>query len=211
MEDSNKGQRRKKFSWICKFLLTLYPELQLYSKTVKWTEGQERVEIGWRTLTSIWRTQRQDNKLTSSLPAKEGRKIQSRNRHFRTCNRRSNIPRTRWEMETNSISIKDNATNGKELWNIQQGTTSNSRSFDKVETISVGHYGTLWSLDGPWKLKVFPRASQTKQMTSSVVLEVIRLQFHSATYPRQDKYKGRYSFKKKSDQHERRQQRYPDA
>ena len=171
MEDSNKGQRCKKFSWICKFLLTLYPELQSYSKTVKWTEGQERVEIEWRTLTSIWRTQRQDN----------------------------------------SISIEDNATSRKELWNLQQGTTSNSRSFDKVETISVGHYGTLWSLDGPWKLKVFPRASQTKQMTSLVVLEVIRLQFHSATYPRQDKYKGRYSFKKKSDQHERRQRRHPDA
>ncbi len=62
MEDSNKYQGYGKFSWICKFLSMLYPELQSYSKTVKWTEEQERVEIGWRTSMSIWRTQRQDNK-----------------------------------------------------------------------------------------------------------------------------------------------------
>jgi len=86
---------------------------------------------------------RQDNKSTSSLPAEEERKIQSRNRCLRTHNRRSTISRTRWKMETNSIFIKDNATSRKELQNLQQGTTSNSRSFDKVETISVGHYGTL--------------------------------------------------------------------
>ena len=58
MEDSNEGQGYGKFPWICKFLLTLYSELQSYSKTVKWTEGQERVEIGGRTSMSIWRTQR---------------------------------------------------------------------------------------------------------------------------------------------------------
>ena len=159
MEDSNKGQGHGKFSWICKFLSMLYPELQSYSKAVKRTKGEERMEMGWRTLTSIWGTQRQDNKSTSSLLTKEGRKIPNRNKCLRTCNRRSTISRTRWEMETNSISIKDNATSGKELWNLQQGTTSNSRSFDEMETISVGCYGTLWSLDGPWKLKVFLRAS----------------------------------------------------
>ncbi len=136
MENSNKGQGCGKFPWICKFLLMLYSELQLYNKTIKWTEGQERVEMGWRT-------QRQDNKLTSSLPTEEGRKIQSRNKCFRICNRRSTISRTRWEMETNSISIENNATSRKELWNLWQRTTSNSRSIDKVETISVGCYKTL--------------------------------------------------------------------
>ena len=92
MEDSKEGQRYRKFSWICKFLLMLYPELQSYSKAVKWTEGQERIE--WRTSTSIWGTQRQDNKSTSYLLTEEGRKIQSRNGCHRTCNR-STIPRTR--------------------------------------------------------------------------------------------------------------------
>jgi len=64
---------------------------------------------------SIQGTQRQDNELTSSLPTEERRKIQSRNRYLRICNRRGTISRTRWEMETNRISIKDDATSGKEL------------------------------------------------------------------------------------------------
>ena len=102
-------------------------------------------------------------------------------------------------METNNISIEDDTTSRKKLQNIWQGTTSNSRSFDEMEAISVGHYETLESLDRPWKLKVFLRASQNKQMTSSVVLEVTRLWLHSAIYSRQDKYKGRYSFKERSD------------
>ena len=49
MEYANKGQGCKKFSWICKLLLMLYPELQPYSKTIKWIEGQERMEMEWRT------------------------------------------------------------------------------------------------------------------------------------------------------------------
>jgi len=71
--------------------------------------------MGQRTSTSIRGTQRQDNKSTSSLPAEEERKIQSRNGCIRTHNRRSTIPRTRWEMETNSISIEDDATSKKKL------------------------------------------------------------------------------------------------
>jgi len=46
-------------------------------------------------------------------------------------------------METNSISIKNNITSRKKLQNLQQGTTGNSRSFDEIETILVGHHGTL--------------------------------------------------------------------
>ena len=64
---------------------------------------------------SIQGTQKQDNKLTSSLPTEEKRKIQNRNKCLRTYNRRSTIPRTRWEMETNNIPIEDDATSRKEL------------------------------------------------------------------------------------------------
>jgi len=71
--------------------------------------------MGGRISTSIWKTQKQNNKSTSSLPAKEERKIQSRNRCLRTYNRRSTIPRTRQEMETNSIPIEDDATSRKKL------------------------------------------------------------------------------------------------
>jgi len=49
-----------------------------------------------------------------SLPKRE-EKFLSRNRCFRTCYRRSTIPGTRRKIETNSISIKDNATSRKEL------------------------------------------------------------------------------------------------
>jgi len=64
---------------------------------------------------SIQGTQKQDNKSTGSLPTEEGRKIQNRNGCLRIHNRRSTILRTRWEMETNSISIKNDATSRKEL------------------------------------------------------------------------------------------------
>jgi len=64
---------------------------------------------------SIQGTQEQDNELTGSLPAEEKRKIQSRDECFRTCNRRSTVSGTRWEMKTNSIFIKDDTTSGKKL------------------------------------------------------------------------------------------------
>ena len=75
-------------------------------------------------------------------------------------------------METNSVSVKDNTTGRKKLWNLWQGATSNSKSSDQVETIPVEHYRTFWSLDRSWKLKVFLRALQVKWTTSSIVLEV---------------------------------------
>ena len=46
-------------------------------------------------------------------------------------------------------------------------------------------------------------------MTSSMVLEVARLQLYIETYTRKDKHEGRHSFKKGSSEHERRQQRCP--
>jgi len=35
MKDANKSQGCGEFSGICKFLLEIYPEFQLYSKTIK--------------------------------------------------------------------------------------------------------------------------------------------------------------------------------
>ena len=112
-------------------------------------------------------------------------------------------------METNSVSVKDDATGRKKLWNLRQEATSNSRSFDQVETIPVGHYKTFWCLDRSQKLKVFPRASQVKWMTSLMVLEVIRLRLYVEAYTGKDKHKGRYPFKKELSEYKRRQQRCP--
>jgi len=52
-------------------------------------------------------------------------------------------------METDSIFIKNNATSRKKLWNLQQGTTGNYRSFNKMEIISTRHNETIWNLDRP--------------------------------------------------------------
>ena len=50
-------------------------------------------------------------------------------------------------METNSVFIQNDITSGKELQDIQQGTTGHCGSFDKVETIFTGHYRKVQSLD----------------------------------------------------------------
>ena len=128
MKDTNKGQRCRKLPRVCKFLLIVHLKLQPHSKTIERTKRQEGLEMGGRTLESIQGTQREDNKSTGTSPTQKRRKVQSRNRYIRTQHRRSTILRTRWEMETNSIFIKDNATSGKELQNLQQRTTGNSRS-----------------------------------------------------------------------------------
>ena len=107
-------------------------------------------------------------------------------------------------METNSVFIKDDATGRKELWNLWQGATSHSRGPGQVEIIPVRCYGAFWSLDRSRKLKVFPRALQVKQMTSSMVLEVTRLWPYIKAYTRKDKHKGGHSFKKELSEYERR-------
>ena len=115
MEDTNKSQQCGEFPQICQFLLMLYPKFQLYSKTAKRIKRQERMEMGRRTSKGIQGTQRENNESTSSFPAKKKRKIQSRNGYFRSCYRRSAISGTRWKVETDSISIKNNATHEKKL------------------------------------------------------------------------------------------------
>jgi len=73
------------------------------------------LEIGRGTSEGVWRTQGKDNESTSTISTQKRGKIQSRNGHFRICYRMSAIPGTRWEVETNSVSIKDDATSRKKL------------------------------------------------------------------------------------------------
>ena len=87
--------------------------------------------------------QREDHKSTSIGITKERGKIQSGNGCLRTCYRRSSISRTRREMETHCFPIKNNATSRMKLRDLQQGTTSNSKSSCKMETISIGCSGIL--------------------------------------------------------------------
>ena len=75
MEDANKDQGHRKFSWICKLLSKIYPQLQPYSKNLERTEGQERVEMGKRTSRGIRRTQREDYESTGPLFTKKGGKF----------------------------------------------------------------------------------------------------------------------------------------
>jgi len=49
VENTNKSQECREFSWICQFLLMIYPQLQSHSKATKQTKGQEGMEMGRRT------------------------------------------------------------------------------------------------------------------------------------------------------------------
>jgi len=96
----------------------IHPKLQSYCKTTEQTKGQEGLEIGGRTSKGIQGTQGKDNESADTITIQKRRKIQSRNRCIWTCYRRSTIPGTGWEVETNSIFIKDNATSRKKLQNL---------------------------------------------------------------------------------------------
>ena len=78
-------------------------------------------------------------------------------------------------METNRISIKNDVTSRKKLWNLQQRVTSNSGSSDQVETIFTRCIRNIQDMDRPQELEVFPRTSQVKWKTSKMVSEVTRL------------------------------------
>ena len=75
-------------------------------KDWKWEEEHQR---------AFEELKNKNKKLTDTHSSKERRKIPSRDRHIRTCNRGSFIPRIRWKMETNCISIQNNATYRKKL------------------------------------------------------------------------------------------------
>ena len=95
---------------VCKLLLIIHQKLQLYGKTSQQTQEKEEMEIGRRIPKSIWRIEGQNHKSTSTYSSEEERKIQGKNRYFKTCDWKSSITRTRREIETHCFSIKNSAT-----------------------------------------------------------------------------------------------------
>ena len=69
-------------------------------------------------------------------------------------------------METYCILVKDNITGRMKLQDIQQRITHNSGSYYKVETIFVGCYREIWSLDRLQKSQIFLGTAQTQWKTS---------------------------------------------
>jgi len=101
-------------------------------------------------------------------------------------------------METNSIFFKNNATSRKKLWNLWQGTTSNCKSLNKIETIFTEYNGTIWNLDRSWKPKILQRTLQIKWITGQIVLKAVELQFHLTIYSKENKHEGRHFVKERS-------------
>ena len=98
------------------------------------------MEIEKRTLRGIQKVKREDHKLTYTCSTEKRRKILSRNRYFRTCYRRSSIPRVRRKIETYCIFFKNNVTSKKKLQDLEQRITHNSKSLYKIEEIFIGHH-----------------------------------------------------------------------
>ena len=51
----------------------------------KWVERKKRMDMKQRTSEGFWRAKEENNKSTGTLTSEERRKIQDRNRYFRTC------------------------------------------------------------------------------------------------------------------------------
>ena len=115
MENPDQDKGNGKLLGICKILLKIYQKLQSHSKASQWAQRKEEIEMEKETSGGIWRTKREDYKLTCTCTTKKKRKILSENRCVRTCYRRSFIPGVRRKMETYCIFVKDNATHWKEL------------------------------------------------------------------------------------------------
>ena len=125
---------------VYEFLQMLYQEFQSYSKTSQWIQRKERVEIERRISKGIQIIEREDYKSTGTCSTQKRRKIQSRNRHIKTCYWRSFIPEIERKMKTNCIFIKNNAGSQEKLQDIWQRTIIHSRSLNKMETIFIGLY-----------------------------------------------------------------------
>ena len=65
-----------------------------------------------------------------------------------------------------------------------------------METISIGYYRKILSLDRSQEFQVFARTTQAQWITSEIVSQTARLWFYSITYFRKNKYKSRYFIKK---------------
>ena len=85
MEDFHQDKRSRKLLRICKFLQMLYQELQSYGKTSQWTQEKERLDMGGRIPKGIWRVEDKNYKSTSTCSTQKRKKIQSGDRHIRTC------------------------------------------------------------------------------------------------------------------------------
>ena len=85
MENTNQDKRSRKLLMVYEFLQMLYQEFQSYSKTSQWIQRKERVEMERRTSKGIQIIEREDYKSTGTCSTQKRRKIQSRNRHIKTC------------------------------------------------------------------------------------------------------------------------------
>ena len=103
--------------------------------------------MGKGTSRSIQRTKEKDHKPTCTHSFKKRRKILGRNRCFRTCYKKSSIPRTRRKMEIYCIFVKSNIASQKKLWDLWQRTTCSSRGSYKIKAIHTEHHREVWSLD----------------------------------------------------------------
>ena len=74
--------------------------------------------MGKKASRGIQRVKREDYKSTCTHSTEKRRKIPSKNRCFRTCYKRSSIPRTRRKMEIYCMFVKDNTTCRMKLQNL---------------------------------------------------------------------------------------------
>ena len=65
-------------------------------------------------------------------------------------------------METNHIFIKDNTSNRKELWDLQQRTISNTGSLSQIKAMPIECYWKVQSLDLSQKYQVFLEKTNTR-------------------------------------------------
>ena len=125
-----------------------------HRSTIKSTKRKRRMEMDRRRTKYIRRVEIKDNYTTSTSSTQKRRKIQGRSRCIRTRNRKSSFTRTRRQMETSRLPIKNNVICRKELQNIWQGTIGNSWSIRQMVTIPTRCGQEIWSMDRLWKLKI---------------------------------------------------------
>ena len=118
MKDTNKSKGYQKLLRLCKLLSTIHQRFQLHCSTIKSTKRKRRIKMDRRKTEYIQKVETKDNHATSTGPTQKRRKIESRSRHIRTCNRRSSFTRIRRQMETSHFPVKNNVICRKKLQNI---------------------------------------------------------------------------------------------
>ena len=159
MENTHQDKRSRKLPGIRQFLQIVHKEFQSYSKTSQRTQRKKRVEMGRRTTENFWWIKGQNNKSTSSRSSKERRKILSKDRCIRTCHSRSSFTKTRRQMETHCIFVKNNTTSRTKLWDLWQRIIGNCGIHHKIEIIFIRCHRKIRSLDRSWKSQVISRTT----------------------------------------------------